>query len=161
MKIGRAAINWSQLGLQLGLLVLGLGLLQVVAERTNRRFDLTPARTFSLAPVTRNVLAEVTDTLRITIFFRRGTREQYTDLARRLQAANGRIEVTLYDLDRFPERARTLDVDQYGRAAIEYAGRRAVVAALPEEELAGGILRVLRGRSRRVVFTTGHGERAP
>src|SRR5207302_8271390 len=99
--------------------------------------------------------------LRITIFFRRGTREQYVDLAQRLHAANGRVEVAVYDLDRFPERARSLGVAQYGRAAIEYAGRRAVVAALPEEELAGGILRVLRGRSRRVVFTTGHGERAP
>jgi len=161
MKVGRAAINWTHFGLQLGLLVLGLGLLQVVAERTNRRFDLTPTHTFSLSPVTRNLLGEVTDALRITIFFRRGTREQYADLARRLEAVHGRVEVALYDLDRFPERARSLGVDQYGRAAIEYAGRRAVVAALPEEELAGGILRVLRGRSRRVVFTTGHGERTP
>jgi hypothetical protein len=32
---------------------------------------------------------------------------------------------------------------------------------MPEEQLAGGILHALRGRQRRVVFTSGHGERAP
>jgi len=161
MGVGRAATNWGQLGLQLALLVSALGLVQVAAERTNRRFDLTSAHGFSLAPVTRKLLAEVSEPLRITIFFRRGTREQYADMAARLRAANPRIEVALYDLDRFPERARSLGVTQYGRAVVEYGGRRAVVPALPEEELAGGVLRVLRGRPRRLVFSTGHGERAP
>jgi ABC-type uncharacterized transport system involved in gliding motility auxiliary subunit len=36
-----------------------------------------------------------------------------------------------------------------------------VVAASPEEELAGGVLRAMRGRRRAMRFTTGHGERAP
>src|SRR5262249_58175241 len=45
--------------------------------------------------------------------------------------------------------------------AMGDGGRRVVVAALPEEELAGGVLRAVRGESRRVLFTTGHGERAP
>src|SRR5439155_1021260 len=72
-----------------------------------------------------------------------------------------RLSSPLLDLDRFPERARSLGVSSYGRAAIEYAGRRAVVLAAPEEELAGGIRRVVQGRSRRLVFTTGHGERPP
>jgi len=161
MRLGRAARNWGQLGLQLGLLVAGLALLQVTAERTNRRFDLTSSRTLSVAPITRKVLAEATDPLRITVFFRRGTREQYADLATRLRAADPRVDVALYDLDRFPGRARALGVTEYGRAAIEYAGRRTIVPALPEDELAGGILRALRGRPRRVVFSTGHGERAP
>ncbi len=161
MRLGRAARSWAQLGLQLTLLVAAVGLLQMVAERTNRRFDLTPARDLSLAPVTRKLLGELTEPLRVTVFFRRGTKEQYADLLERLRAVNPRIEIALYDLDRFPERARGLGVTQYGRAALEYAGHRAVVAALPEEELVGGILRVLRGRPRRLVFTTGHGERTP
>src|SRR5262249_34902830 len=60
-----------------------------------------------------------------------------------------------------PERARALGVSQYGRAALEYQGRRAVVPALPEEQLVGGLLKVLRGETPRVLFTAGHGERAP
>jgi ABC-type uncharacterized transport system involved in gliding motility auxiliary subunit len=161
MPLGRATRNWSQLGLQVCLLLVALGLLQVVAERTNRRFDLTPTRGLSLSPVTRKLLAEVAAPLEITVFFRRGTREQYADLLERFRAENRNVEFELYDLDRFPDRARSLGVTQYGRAAIEYGGHRAVVLAAPEEQLAGGVLRAIRGRRRRVVFTTGHGERAP
>jgi len=103
----------------------------------------------------------VTEPLRITLFFRRGTREQYADLLEKFRGVNDRIAFELYDLDRFPERARSLGVADYGRAAVEYEGRRVVVPAWPEEQLAGGILRALRGTSRSLVFTTGHGERKP
>ncbi len=161
MALTRAARSWSQLVLQVLLLLTGLGLLQVVAERTNHRFDLTPGRELSLSPVTQKVLAEVKDPLRITVFFRRGTKEQHAQLLERLRVQNRKVEFELYDLDRYPDRARSLGVTQYGRAAIEYAGRRTVAPALPEEELAGGILRALRGKARRIAFTTGHGERAP
>ena len=161
MPFTRAARSWSQLVLQVILLLAGLGLLQVVAERTNRRFDLTPGRDLSLSAVTRKVLTEVKAPLHITAFFQRGTRAQYAQLLERFRDQNRQIDFDLYDLDRYPDRARSLGVSQYGRAAIEYADRRIVTQALPEEELAGGILRALRGRSRRVVFTIGHGERAP
>jgi ABC-type uncharacterized transport system involved in gliding motility auxiliary subunit len=161
MVRSRAARGWSQLAVQVCLLLLALGLLQVVADRTNRRFDLTPARSLSLSPVTRKILKQVRQPLRISVFFRRGTREQYTDLLERVRAESRQVAVELYDFDRFPERARSLGVTHYGRAALEYAGRRAVALALPEEQLAGGILRVLRGKTHRLAFTTGHGERAP
>src|SRR5438876_1220231 len=111
--------------------------------------------------VTQKVLGQAREPLRITVFFRRGTREQYAQLLERLRALNRQVGFELYDLDRYPDRARSLGVTQYGRAAIEYAGRRTVAPALPEEELAGGILRALRGKARRIAFTIGHGERAP
>jgi ABC-type uncharacterized transport system involved in gliding motility auxiliary subunit len=161
MPVSRAARSWSQLWLQVLLLLVALGLLQVVAERTNRRFDLTPSGRLSLGSVTRKVIAQVKAPLRLTVFFRRGTREQYADLLERLGVLNRNVEFELYDLDRYPDRARSLGITQYGRAAVEYAGRRVVTLALPEEELAGGILRAIRGRRRRILFTTGHGERAP
>jgi ABC-type uncharacterized transport system involved in gliding motility auxiliary subunit len=161
MALARAARGWSQLVLQVGLLLAALGLVQVVAERTNRRFDLTPTSALSLSPATRELLAQVHEPLRITVFFRRGTREQYATLLERLRAASPGVDVELYDLDRFPERARSLGISQYGRAAIEIGDRRAIVPAWPEEALAGGILRALRGRARSVVFSVGHGERTP
>ncbi|TMA67153.1 MAG: hypothetical protein E6J68_06205 [Deltaproteobacteria bacterium] len=159
--MSRGARGWTELAAQVLLLLVGLGGVQVAAERTNRRFDLTPGRELSLAPVTRKLLADVTAPLHVTVFFRRGTRERYADLVRLFADANPRIDFELLDLDRFPERARSLGVSSYGRAAIEYGGRRAVVLAAPEEQLAGGIRRVVHGRPRRLVFTTGHGERAP
>lgn len=161
MAVSRAARSWAQLGVQVLLLLVGLGLLQVAAERTNRRFDLTPTRTLSLSPVTRSVLEQVVAPLAVTVFFRRGSREQHADLLERLRAANPNVSFELLDLDRFPERARASGISQYGRATIEYQGRQFVTPALPEAELAGGILRAVRGKGRRMVFTTGHGERSP
>jgi ABC-type uncharacterized transport system involved in gliding motility auxiliary subunit len=161
MTTGRAAREWGRFALHVVLLLVGIGLLQVVADRTNRVFDLTPDRSLSLSPITLNVLAEVKDPLAVTVFFRRGTREQYTELLARLRDANPHVTAEVFDLDRYPDRARTLGVTQYGRAAIEYAGRRVVVTALPEAQLAGGILQAVRGRSKQLLFTTGHGERRP
>jgi len=157
----RAARNWAELALHTGLLLVGLGLLQVAAERTNHRIDLTTTRELSLAPRTEQVVREIGAALRITVFYRRGTREQYTGLLSRLQMANPRVDYELLDLDRYPERARALGISQYGRAAIEYDDRRVVTLALPEEQLTSGIVQAVRGRARRVLFSSGHGEREP
>jgi ABC-type uncharacterized transport system involved in gliding motility auxiliary subunit len=161
MRVPRAARHWMQLALQVGLLLAALGCLQVVADRTGRRFDLTPGHDLSLAPVTRQLLAQVEKPLHITVFYQRGTREQHAALLERFRAASRGVDFALLDLDRYPERARDAGVTQYGRALIEYDGRRVVAPAAPEEELAGGILRALRGGQRRLAFTTGHGERTP
>jgi ABC-type uncharacterized transport system involved in gliding motility auxiliary subunit len=157
----RALRQWAVLGLHVTLLVTGLVLLQIVAERTNRRLDLTTGRDLSLSPATEQLLHELAAPLHMTVFHRRGRRGDYAALVERLRTASPRVDAELVDLDRQPERARALGVTQYGAAALEYQGRRAVVPALPEAQLAGGLLRVLRARTQQVAFTAGHGERPP
>jgi hypothetical protein len=157
----RAARGWMQLAIEAVLVLLVCGLLQVLAERTNRRIDLTPTRALSLSPVTRNVLGEVTEPLWVTVFHRRGDRGRFAGLLDRLHTENPHVTYELFDLDRYPERARADGITQYGRATIEYQGRRVIAPAEPEEQLAGGILQAVRGRRRRAVLTTGHGERVP
>jgi ABC-type uncharacterized transport system involved in gliding motility auxiliary subunit len=161
MRPGRSARGWSQLVLEAILIVLACVLLQVLAERTNRRVDLTPTRALSLSPVTKNVLAQVTEPLHLTVYHRRGEREVFASLLDRLRTENPGVTYELLDLDRYPERARGDGVTQYGRAVVEYQGRRVIVPAQPEEQLAGGILEAVHGRRRRAVLTTGHGERVP
>jgi ABC-type uncharacterized transport system involved in gliding motility auxiliary subunit len=158
---GGAVRQWARLGLHVALLLAGVVCLQVVAERTSRRADLTATRDLSLAPVSEQVLRELDAPLRLTVFHRRGRRAQHAPLLERMRAVSPHVEFELLDLDRYPERARALGAAQYGTAAVEYHGRRAVVPALPEAALVGGIVRVLRGEEHRVLFTTGHGERAP
>jgi ABC-type uncharacterized transport system involved in gliding motility auxiliary subunit len=158
---GRAARGWSQLALEAVLIVLACVLLQVLAERTNRRVDLTPTRALSLSPVTQNVLAQVTEPLQVTVYHRRGEREVFASLLERMHTENPRVSYELLDLDRYPERARGDGVTEYGHAVVEYQGRRVTGPAQAEEELAGGILQAVRGRRRHAVLTTGHGERVP
>ncbi len=80
MTPSRAVRGWAQLALHVGLFVVGLGLLQVAAERTNRRIDLTPSRALSLSPVARQVVAQVTAPMTITVFHRRGEDTAYGEL---------------------------------------------------------------------------------
>src|SRR5262245_34714866 len=157
----RAVRSWMHLLVQVVLFVGVLACVQVLAERTTHRFDLTPTAALSFPAPARQVLAQVSEPMTITVFHRRGERARYVELLRRVQAENAHITVALYDLDRYPERARALGVTRYGGAAIEYAGRRVLVAADQQEQLIGGVLRAMRGRARRVGFTTGHSERTP
>jgi hypothetical protein len=79
--------------------------LQIVADRTNRRFDLTAGGALTLAPVTQQVLDGLAAPLHVTVLYDRGNRGQYATLLKRLAVASPRVETTLYDLDRYPERA--------------------------------------------------------
>ena len=161
MRAGRAVRGWLQLVAQLAALLFVAVCLQVVADRANRRFDLTAGKTLTLAPITQQVLGELTAPLHVTVFYDRGNRGRYASLVKRLATASPHITPALYDFDRYPERARSLGVDGYGRAVLEYDGRRVVVPATSEAELTGGILRVVRGRPRRLGFVVGHEERGP
>ncbi|HWP64374.1 MAG TPA: DUF4350 domain-containing protein [Candidatus Limnocylindria bacterium] len=158
---GRAVRGWVQLAVQLGALLFVACCLQIVADRTNQRFDLTVGKTLTLAPLTRQVLGELEGPLRITVFYDRGNRARYGAVLKRLAAENPRVTPVLYDYDRYLERARSLGVDGYGRAVLEYEGRRVVAPATSEAELAGGILRVVRDRPRRLAYLVGHDERPP
>jgi hypothetical protein len=116
-----------QLVLEAILIVLACVLLLVLAERTHRRVDLTPTRALSLSPVTRKVVAQVTEPLHVTVYHRRGERAVFAGLMERLRTENPQISAELLDLDRYPERARGDGVTQYGRALIEYQGSRVIV----------------------------------
>jgi len=158
---GRAVRGWSQLVVEVVLLLVALGLVQTIAERTNRRIDLTPGHALSLDPITKQVLARVTEPLQLTVFYARGQREQYAALLARLHAQNARVTGELLDLDRYPERARAYGITKPGFATVAYAGRTRIAPALPEEQLAGALLGVVRGRRQRLLLTVGHGERVP
>src|SRR5262249_56029242 len=103
----------------------------------------------SFAAAGRQVLGQVSEPMTITVFHRRGERARYVELLRRVQAENAHITVALYDLDRYPERARALGVTRYGGAAIEYAGRPGLAAAPPQEPGIGGAPRAVRWRAPR------------
>jgi ABC-type uncharacterized transport system involved in gliding motility auxiliary subunit len=141
------------------LLVALLAAVQVVAERRSVRLDLTPSRRLSLSDATRRVLGEIADDLHIEAYHSRWQRQETADLLTRLAAESARVRYDLYDIDRYPERARAAGIRDPGRARVTYRGTHTVVNTASEEYLTGGIVRVLRRGSRRVYFVRGHGER--
>jgi ABC-type uncharacterized transport system involved in gliding motility auxiliary subunit len=156
----RASRQWLELSASVALVLAILTVVQFVAERHGGRLDLTPSRRLSLAESTRRILAEIDQDLEIEAFHARWQREDTADLLRRLASANAHIRYRLLDIDRYPERAQAAGVRFPDRARVTYRGVDTVVSTASEEYLAGGIVRVLRGRARTIYFLQGHGERA-
>lgn len=155
----RSSRQWLNLAASVTLLIAILVVLQFIAERHNVRFDLTPSKRLSLSETTKRILAEVTDDLEMEVFHARDERAEVADLLRQFAGANPRIHYRLYDLDRYPEKARAAGVRHPQRARVSYRDVTIVVSTANEAYLAGGILRVVRGKPRQILFVTGHGER--
>jgi len=155
----RASWRWLELGASVALVLAILAVVQTVAERHGGRLDLTPSRHLSLSEPTRRILAEIDQDLEIEAFYARWQRDDAADLLQRIASANAHIRYRLFDIDRYPERAQAAGIRFPDRARVTYGGVDTVVSTASEEYLVGGIVRVLRGRTRTIYFLQGHGER--
>ena len=155
-----ASRQWLELGASVALVLAILVVVQIVAERHGGRLDLTPSRRLSLSEPTRQVLAEIDQDLEIEAFHARWQRDEVADLLQRLARANPHIHYRLFDIDRYPERAQAAGIRYPDRARVTYRGVDTIVSTASEEYLVGGIVRVLRGKSRTIYFLQGHGERS-
>ena len=160
-NLGRASQQWLGLILSVVALVAVLAAVQVIAERHNVRLDLTPSRRLSLSQATHQILARLEDDLHVEAYHARERRQEIADLLGRLADASPRVHYELFDVDRYPERARASGIRHADRARVTYRDVHTIASTASEEYLAGSILRVLRGKIRQVYFLRGHGERSP
>ncbi|MGH7857624.1 MAG: GldG family protein [Candidatus Binatia bacterium] len=156
MKTSR---QWLHLVLVVAL-VLGIAtIVQAVAERHSVRIDLTPTREHSLSATTVKALAALPGPIHATVYYRRDDFQETSDLMSLFKGADPDFHYELLDLDRYPGRARQDGVDGYGKAVLRHGGERLVVDSTSEQGVAGGVLRIARGRPTVIRFLSGHGER--
>lgn len=156
--------GWLALGVQVALALALFFVLQMLAERHNRRFDLTPAKSFALSPSARQIAEGVTDPARITVFYNSQTgdlRRDMADLLEQFRAAAPALTVRLFDLDRSPAEAAKLGVSSYNTGVLEVGGERVALRVIDEAEVSAALLAVSRTGARSVCFLTGHAERSP
>ena len=138
-----------------------LASLLVLAGRHPVRVDLTPERSLSLSPHTRQVLARAHEPITATAFTsgqEQGIRREIEDLLALYRDAQPLFGVRLLDLDRNPGEAERLGVSNYNVVVLESGGRRERVDPVNEESLTGAVLAVA-GRSDAVAYVLqGHGE---
>lgn len=157
--VKRASRQWFGLVLTVTLLVAALAVVQVIAERHNVRVDLTPSRRLSLSQTTRQILEQLEDHLYVEAYYDRERRREVADLLERFASENKLVRYELFDLDRYPERARAAGIRNADRARLTYGDVHTIASTASEEYLAGGVLRVIRGKTRRIYFLRGHAER--
>ncbi len=138
-----------------------LMLLNVLAARHHKRFDLTAEREFSLSPQTLQVLAELEEPVAVTAYmtpYYYG-RQQVEDLLKEYSYRTDKLQVEYVDPEQNPGQARQAGVTRDGTIVFEMADRRQEALGSDEQALTSALVKVTREEAKKVYFLTGHGER--
>ena len=123
-------------------------------------FDLTREAIFTPSKQAETVVDRLHQDVKLTYFYQgqdqagRRARDMVEVLGRR----NARLHVRTVDPDKQPTVANTYGVRIYNAAVLEADGRRIQVMSTDENQIALGILRLVRERVTTVCFMEGHDE---
>lgn len=146
------------LGVEVALVLAIVVSLEVLLARGNLRFDLTPAKKYSLSPVTQKVLKALNQEVELTAFYRRGERSQYDELLGLMAQETPFLSYQLFDLDRAPGLAQRYGISTYGSTVVQTKGDRITIPVTDEERVLNAVLRLSQA-VKTVYFLSGHGER--
>ena len=155
-----ALLRWAEVVLLVALFSGVLILINIIAYKNSKRFDLTPGKRYSLSPQSAQILNALTDDLTVTIFYKKGEGSSLQDLLELFSRTNSRFYYHLLDLDKNPAKAQMLGIREYGTGVAEYQNRKETVRSLTEENLVNAILRLTDSSEKTVRFVTGHGEKS-
>lgn len=152
------------LAVQVTLAVALCGFVQALADRNNRRYDLTPLKVFALSEQSAIIARGMREPVRITFFYngqQSGQRRQIADLLDQFVSASPLITYSLLDLDRTPGLAKKFGISSYNTGVMESRGKIHVLPGIDEVEVVSGLLKLTRDQARALCFLTGHGEYNP
>ncbi len=158
-RTARKYLYALELVLLVSLVAASLGLANYIAFRHRVRFDMTPGKSFTLAPLTLRVLDTLSEPLQITIFHKRDEKEKFQDVLDLLQRTSSLLAFQFVDLDKNPARAASFDITNYGAAIIEYQGKRERLRYFSEENLTTALIRLTEKNEKIIRFVGGHGEK--
>jgi hypothetical protein len=123
-------------------------------------FDLTREKVFTPSPQAQAVVDRLTEDVKLTYFYQASDRSgrRAKDMVEVLGRRNPRLHVRTVDPEQQPSVADTYGVRIYNAAVLEADGRRIQVNSTDENDIALGILRVLRQRVTTICFMEGHNE---
>jgi ABC-type uncharacterized transport system involved in gliding motility auxiliary subunit len=142
------------------LIVLGiLAAINYLAERHNKRWDLTAASQYTLSDQTQKVLRGLTKPVRATVFARTDDFERFRSRLDEYQYLTKQLQVEYIDPEKRPSAAERLKENALGTIVLEYDGRVQRVTSDTEQDLTNGLIKVVQGQQPKVFFVQGHGER--
>ena len=142
------------------LVVLGiLAAINYLAERHNKRWDLTAANQYTLSDQTRKIVAGLTKPVQITVFARTDDFERFRTRLEEYQYLSKQLKVEYIDPEKRPSMADRLKESALGTVVMEYDGRVQRVSSEQEQDLTNGLVKLLQQTQPKIYFIQGHGER--
>jgi ABC-type uncharacterized transport system involved in gliding motility auxiliary subunit len=160
--VGRRQLRYGSNTLVLVTAVLAvLGLVNYVAARNTKRFDLTKGQRYSLSDQTRKVAAGLKDEIKITYFQRQAEMVRGQDRLREYEALSDKIKVEFVDPVRSPAKAEAYDVRAPWPVVIVQTGeKRERVSNDGEQDITNALIKVTREGKKTVCLVEGEGERS-
>lgn len=142
------------------LVVLGiLAAINYLAERHNKRWDLTAARQFTLSDQTKKIVQGLTEPVRMTVFDRTEGFDRFRPRLDEYQYLSKQIQVEYVDPEKRPSMAERLKENALGTVVMEYQGRVQRVSSDAEQDLTNALVKIVQGGEHKLYFVQGHGER--
>ena len=135
-----------------------LAAINYLSTRHNHRWDMTAARQFELSDQTKKVLRDLKTPVKALVFARTEDFQKYRDRFDEYQYQSKKLEVEYVDPEKKPTVATKYDIHQ-PTVVFEYNGRTEKATGEGEQELTNALIKVVEGRTPKVYFTDGHGEK--
>ncbi len=139
-----------------------VGVLNFMGARYHWREDLTANKSFTLSPLTVQVLKDLKVPVQATAFFTaRMNRQEIQDRLKEYSNQTNLFTFRFVDPEAEPEIARDYKIQFDGSVVMERGTRRENVFGADEQSLTNAVLKVSQDTQPTVYFTTGHGEHSP
>jgi ABC-type uncharacterized transport system involved in gliding motility auxiliary subunit len=136
-----------------------LAAINYLSTRHNKRWDLTGGKQFSLSDQTKKVLANLKEPVHVQVFARSDEFQRYRDRLDQYTYQSKLLTIDYIDPEKKPGLAQQLGVTQLGTVVFDYKGRNEKATSDGEQELTNALIKVITGRTPKIYFTQGHGER--
>ncbi|MDI6695628.1 MAG: GldG family protein [Anaerolineales bacterium] len=143
-----------------------VGILVVVnylVYHNTKRWDLTEDKQFTLAPESLNTLQSLPEKVTARAFYSpRASKESAERLLEQFKLnSNGRFDYEFIDPEKNPVVAEQAKITQDSTIVLYMGDRQQSVRFASEQELAGGLVRLMNPESQTIYFLSGHGEYIP
>jgi len=132
-----------------------------IANRQNKRWDLTASRQNSLADQTVKVLQSLDAPVKFTAFAQQTDFERFRQRLEAYRYASKQVSVEYVDPDMKPVEAKNAGIEQYGTVVVNYKDKTERVTSDSEQDLTNALIKAMSTMERKVYFLQGHGEREP
>ncbi len=146
----------------LGIIGIAVFVNVIIAQRFNKRIDLTEYKRHSLSEQTRQVLKSIDKEMKIIAFFTESNRsipnvKHYLNL---YAHETKNIKVSLIDPDHENNLADKYGIKRDGYTVFDNGERHEITAIVSEQAYTNTLLKVIKNETKRVYFLTGHEERS-
>lgn len=140
------------------IVIAGVVVANVLADRYNKSYDATANKRFSLSDQTAKIVKGLKQDATIT-YYNQSTRfRDGKDLLEQYANLSPKLHVKYVDPDKEPQLAREAGIRNFGTAVVQVGAKKEEAKSMTEEGITGAFIRDLKSNTRTVCFVSGSGE---